>query len=77
MNPFYTETLKLAIMWCHMATMALRGLKCYVLYEDKNYVISPEAADRVECVVLEMHRSGHSFPNIQENNERHDFSTCY
>jgi hypothetical protein len=26
MNPFWAKTIKLTIMWCHMATMALRGL---------------------------------------------------
>jgi hypothetical protein len=26
-NPFCAKTLKLTIMWCHMATMALRGRK--------------------------------------------------
>jgi hypothetical protein len=32
MNPFCAKTLKLTIMWCHMATMALRGL---------NHIIAP------------------------------------
>ena len=27
--PFCAKTLKLSIMWCHMATMALRGLICH------------------------------------------------